>query len=123
VPSIADRADALATLAAEQADKSDPAARETIELAWEMANQPGVDVPEPVFGDIAIIRVQLGDMTEARKVLQRLSADGRTWLLWNITTSLAESGDKAGALSLANERGRGSAKGVRPSGNGNGNTP
>ncbi len=103
VPSIADRADALATLAAEQADKSDPAARETIELAWEMANQPGVDVPEPVFGYIAIIRVQLGDMTEARKVLQRLSADGRTWPLWNITTNLAESGNKAGALSLANE--------------------
>src|SRR6266478_162518 len=103
VPSIADRADALATLAAEQADKSDPAARETIELAWEMANQPGVDVPEHVFGYIATIRVELGDMTEARKVLQRLSADGRTWPLWNITASLAESGDKAGALSLANE--------------------
>lgn len=103
VPSIADRADALATLAAEQADKSDPAARETIRLAWEMANQPGVDVPEHVFGYIAIIRVELGDMTEAKKVLQRLSADGRTWPLWNITMSLAESGDKAGALSLANE--------------------
>jgi tetratricopeptide (TPR) repeat protein len=103
IPSIADRADALATRAAEQADQGDPAARETIELAWEMANQPGVSVPEHVFGYIAIIRVELGDMTEARKILQRLSANGRTWPLWNITTSLAASGDKAGALSLANE--------------------
>ena len=103
VSSIADRADALATLAAKQVHKSDPAARETIELAWEMANQPGVDVPEHVFGSIAAIRVELGDLTEARKILRRLSADGRTWPLWNITTSLAESGDQAGALNLANE--------------------
>jgi hypothetical protein len=103
IPSIADRADALATRAAEQADKSDPAARGTIELAWEMANQPGVSMPEHVFAYIAIIRVELGELTEARKILQRLSADGRTWPLWNITIRLAESGDKAAALSLANE--------------------
>lgn len=103
VPSIADRADALATLAAEQADKSDPAARETVELAWETANYPGANVPEHVFGYIAIIRVELGDMAGAKKVLQRLSPEGRTWPLWNITTTLAESGDKAGALALANE--------------------
>jgi hypothetical protein len=103
IPSVADRADALATLAAEQADNSDPAARETIQLAWEMANKPGTDLPDHVFGYIAIIRVELGEMTEAKKVLQRLSADGRTWPLWNITTSLAEAGDKAGALALADE--------------------
>jgi hypothetical protein len=104
VPTIADRADALATLAAQQADKNDPAARETIELAWEMANQPGEAVPEHVLGYVAIIRIELGDMTEARKILERLSAEGRTWPLWNITTSLAESGDNAGALSLADEQ-------------------
>lgn len=103
IPSLADRADALASLAATQADKGDPAARETIELAWETANSPDGHVPEYVFGFIASTRGELGDMVEAKKVLQRLSPDGRTWPLWNITTNLAESGDKAGALALANE--------------------
>lgn len=103
VPSIADRADALATLAATQADKGDPGARETIELAWETANEPGANVPEHVFGYIAITRVELGDLAEAKKILQRLSPEGRTWPLWNITTTLAELGDKASALALANE--------------------
>lgn len=103
VPSIADRADALATLAATQADKGDPGARETIELAWDTANEPGANVPEHVFGYIAITRVELGDLAEAKKILQRLSPEGRTWPLWNITTTLAELGDKASALALANE--------------------
>jgi tetratricopeptide (TPR) repeat protein len=103
VPSIADRADALATLAATQADKGDPAARETIELAWQAANYPGASAPEHVFGYIATTRVELGDMAGAKKVLQQLSPDGRTWPLWSITTTLAESGDKASALALTNE--------------------
>ena len=103
IPSIADRAYALATLAATQADKGDPAARETIELAWETANYPDANVPEYVFGSIANTRVDLGDIAEAKKILHRLSPEGRTWPLWNITTTLAESGDRAGALALANE--------------------
>lgn len=103
IPSIADRADALATLAATQADTADPAARETIETAWQTANYPGAHVPEHVFGNIAATRVELGDMAGAKKVLQQLSPDGRTWPLWSITTTLAESGDKAGALALTNE--------------------
>lgn len=103
VPSLADRAYALATLAATQADKGDPAARETTELAWQTANYPGAHVPEHVFGYIATTRVKLGDMAGAKKVLQQLSPDGRTWPLWSITTTLAESGDKASALALTNE--------------------
>jgi len=103
VPSIADRAEALATLAATQAKNGDPAARGTIELAWETANSPDAHVPEHVFGYIAMMQVELGDMAEAKQVLQRLTPEGRTWPLWNITTTLAESGDKAGALTLANE--------------------
>lgn len=103
VPSNADRSDSLATLAATQADKGDPAARETIELAWETANDPDTQVPEHVFGHIATTRVELGDLAEAKEILQRLSPDGRTWPLWSITTTLAESGDKASALALANE--------------------
>jgi tetratricopeptide (TPR) repeat protein len=103
IPSIADRAEALATLAATQAGKNDPTARETIELAWETANSPGASVPEHILGYIAGMRVELGEIAEAKKILQRLSPEGRTWPLWNITTTLAESGDKAGALALADE--------------------
>jgi hypothetical protein len=103
VPSISDRAEALATLAGTQANTGDPAARETIELAWQTANYPGAHVPEHVFAYIATTRAALGDMPEAKKILQRLSPDARTWPLWNITTSLAKSGDKADALALANE--------------------
>jgi tetratricopeptide (TPR) repeat protein len=103
IPSVADRADALATLAGMQAKRGDPTARETTELAWETANQSDVHVPEYVFGHIVMTWVELGDMAEAMKVLQRLSPEGRTWPLWNITTNLAESGDKEGALALVNQ--------------------
>lgn len=96
------RANALATLALEQAEKEDPAAGRTLQLAVEAANEPGANIPGYVFATIAVTRAVMKDFSGAlESVVSMNDAESRAWPLWNITSMMAEAGDAQGALSLA----------------------
>jgi tetratricopeptide (TPR) repeat protein len=102
ISSPGDRAYALATLALEQAEKDDPAAGHTLQLAVESANESKTKVPGHVFELIAVTKALLKDFSGAQESVASMSdAELRVWPLWNITAMMAEAGDVQGALSLA----------------------
>lgn len=100
--SLADRADALASVALEQAEKQDPAAGGTLQLAIESANEGRTTVPGHVFEYIAVTKALLKDFSGAQESIASMNdVESRVWPLWNITEMMAEAGDVQGALSLA----------------------
>lgn len=102
IPDLGARADALATLALEQAEKDDPTAGRTLQLAVEATSEPGAKVPGYVFATIAVTRAVMKDFSGAQESVVSINdAEWRAWPLWNITSMMAEAGDAQGALSLA----------------------
>jgi len=96
------RASALASLALVQAEKDDPSAGRTLQLATEAARDPEAKVEPYVFGTIAVTRAILKDLTGAQEIAANLKdAESRVWPLRNIAAMMAEAGDSRGALALA----------------------
>lgn len=102
MPNPGDRADALATLALEQAEKEDPAADRTLQLAKEAADDAKAKIPGHVLGAIAVTQALRKDFAGAQQSIASMKdAESRVWPLWNITAMMAEADDVEGALSLA----------------------
>jgi hypothetical protein len=101
VESAGERAAALVELAGQQAEKQDPAAAQTLELAMETAQAAGSDTKPYVFGYIAVTRAELGDVAGAEEMINQMEDPARVWPLWNLTEMLVRAGKKAEAISLA----------------------
>ena len=96
-----ERAYGLAELALQQAEKGDPAAAQTVGLAWEAALNAGDETKPYVFEFIAVTRGMLGDVAGAEEVISRLDDPAKVWPLWNLTEMLVHAGREAEAISLA----------------------
>ncbi len=102
IPEPAGRAEALATLALEQAENENPAASLTLQLAWKLATQMAADAPDDVLGTIAVTRALLGDFAGAQQIVQDMTKpESRVWPLWNITSFMVRAGHTQEALALA----------------------
>jgi hypothetical protein len=109
IPQVADRAEALATLALEQAEKKNAAASQTVDVVWKLATEKSEEIdsdhfahPGVVLGEIAVVRAMLGDFAGARQVVETIKQpEGRVWPLWNITSFLVEADRTQDALALA----------------------
>jgi len=100
-----DRAEALATLALEQAENDNPAAGRTLEEAWNFAKEMGPDAPDSVLGTIAVTRALLGDFASAQQIVQGMTTpEARVWPLWNITSFMVRAGHKQEAMALAEDQ-------------------
>ena len=97
-----DRAEALATLALEQAENEDPAAGSTLQMAWNLATEIGKDASDNILGTIAVTRALLGEFASARQIVQDMTKpEARVWPLWNITSFMVRAGHRQEALALA----------------------
>ncbi|HKW17401.1 MAG TPA: hypothetical protein VJO35_07845 [Terriglobales bacterium] len=94
------RAEALASLALEQAKRGDDAAAFTLELASRAAEE-SKSVPEHVFEFIAVAHAILGEFASAEKIVKTLPSAARTWPWWNITEMMVEAGKLDEAIELA----------------------
>jgi tetratricopeptide (TPR) repeat protein len=102
IPESRDRAEALATLALEQAENDDPAASGTLQMAWELAAEMGSHASGNVLGEIAVTRAVLGDFAGAQQIVRDMSEpEARAWPLWNITSLMVRAGHTQEALALA----------------------
>ena len=103
VPNLGDRAYALASLALELAEKEDPAASGTLQLAIEAVSEPQAKIAGHVFEFIAVTQALLKDFAAAQQSIANMSdPESRVWPLWNITDMMVQAGDVQGALALAN---------------------
>lgn len=96
-----ERAYGLAELALEQAEKEDPAAAFTVELASEAALKAGNETKPYVFEFIAVTRGLLGDFTGAEAMISSMNAESRAWPLQNLTSMLVRAGRETEAIALA----------------------
>ena len=96
-----ERAYGLAELALEQAEKVDPAAAMTVDLAWEAALNARSETKPFAFAMIAVTRGILGDFPGALEIIATLAGEERVWPLQNLTALLVHAGKKAEAMSLA----------------------
>jgi tetratricopeptide (TPR) repeat protein len=101
IPNLSGRADALAHLALEQAEKGDGVASSTLQLALDAANRSRITTPEYVFAIIAVTHAVLGEFDLAKEITWGLTAENRAWPWWNITAMMVNSGDLSGALKIA----------------------
>ena len=101
IQSEGERAYALSELALEQAEKEDPAAALTVELASEAALKAGNETKPYVFEFIAVTRGFLGDFTGAEAMISSMNDESRVWPLQNLTGMLVRAGREADAISLA----------------------
>lgn len=102
IPNLGERAYVLASLALEQADKQDPGAGGTLQLAIEAASEPQAKIPGHVFEYIAVTQALLKDFAGAQQTVASMSdAESRVWPLWNITDMMVQASDVQGALALA----------------------
>jgi tetratricopeptide (TPR) repeat protein len=96
------RAEALATLALEQAENDNPAASATLQAALNRAGEADPNSPDHVLGTIAVTRALLGDFIGAQQIVhETVNPEWRVWPLWNITMMLANQGHEREALDLA----------------------
>jgi tetratricopeptide (TPR) repeat protein len=95
------RAGAFASLALEQAQQGDDAARETLRRAVIAASESFPKPPDHVLATIAVTEAMLGDFYTAEQTVWRLPPDARWWAWENLTGMLTESGDLGAALKLA----------------------
>jgi len=101
VVDLTQRAEALASLAMEQAQRGDGAAEDTLGRAVAAAREAAPKPPDYVFANIAVTEAILGDFETAKQTVRTLQPDSRWWALENMTQMLAGSGDLGGALQLA----------------------
>jgi tetratricopeptide (TPR) repeat protein len=101
IPNLAGRAEALAYLALEQAQKGDPATGDTLRRAVAAATQATPKPPDHVFAAIAVTEAMLGDFDTAEQTVRPLSCDARPWAWWNIAAMMANAGDLSGAVEVA----------------------
>lgn len=97
-----DRAEALATLALEQAENENPAAASTLQMAWKLTKEIDKDSSGKVLGTIAVTRVLLGDFAGAQQIVQDITEpEARVWPLWNVTELMVRASDRQEALAVA----------------------
>lgn len=96
-----ERAYGLAELALQQAEKNDPAATQTVELAQEAALNAGDATKPYVFEFVAVTRAMLGDLAGAEEMISRMDDPAKVWPLWNLTEMLVHAGRETEAISLA----------------------
>jgi len=96
-----ERAYGLSELALEQAQKSDPKASLTVQLASEAAYNAGDEAKPFVFEQIAVARGLLKDFAAAEELISRLQDSDKVWPLWNLTEYLVGDGRTEEAISLA----------------------
>lgn len=101
ISALGDRAWALARLALHQADKGDPQAGLSTQLALEMATAAGKQVKPFTFAQIAVTKEDLGDYSDALELLDKLGVDEKIWVLRNLTVIWIGSGRETDALALA----------------------
>lgn len=105
IPLMPERAEALATLALEQAENENPEASGTLQLAWKLATEMGADPSGHALGTIAVTRAILGDFAGAQQIVREMSMpEARVWPLWNITSFMVRAGHTQEALALAEEQ-------------------
>ena len=98
----AGHAEALATLALEQAENENPAVSLTLQTALKFGEQDGADGSEQVLGTAAVARALLGDFAGSQQLLQQMTKpESRVWPLWNITSFMVKAGHTEEALALA----------------------
>jgi hypothetical protein len=95
-----DRANALASLALQQAKSDDPTSAQTLELAVQAALAASGTKPY-VFGYIAVTKGLLGDFNGAEEIIAGMEDQSRWWALENLTTMLVHADKKTDAISLA----------------------
>jgi tetratricopeptide (TPR) repeat protein len=96
-----ERAYALAELALEQAEKDDPTAAQTVEMARGAALGAGSETKPFVFEFIAVTRGMLGDFTGAEEMIASMEDQSKVWPLWNLSEMLVRAGKESEAVSLA----------------------
>jgi tetratricopeptide (TPR) repeat protein len=101
IQSEGERAYALSDIALEQAEKGDPAAALTVELASELALKAGNETKPSVFGLIALTRGMLDDFSGAEATISHMDDGARVWPLQNLTGMLVRAGRETEAISLA----------------------
>jgi thioesterase domain-containing protein len=101
IPEPAERAEGLATLAAQEAEKHDPSAPLAVELAYEAAIDAGPKTKPYVFEGIAVTHALLGDFGAAEEMIARMDDSSKIYPLWNLTEMLILGGREAEAISLA----------------------
>jgi hypothetical protein len=85
IPETQDRAYVLASLALQQAQREDPNARFTVQLAWTTALEAKPEADHDVLEFIAVARGFLGDFSGALEIVDGMDAKSRVWPLWNLT--------------------------------------
>lgn len=102
IPDSSSRAEALAALALEQADKDNPAAGQTVQLAWSQTAGVSTDAARHALEEIAVTRAMLNDFGGAQQIVYEMTEqESRVWPLWNITSMMVSTGHKEEALALA----------------------
>ncbi|HXW89386.1 MAG TPA: hypothetical protein VEK33_02465, partial [Terriglobales bacterium] len=96
-----ERAYGLAELALQQAEKDDPRAAMTVQLAADAALTAGGETKPFVFEFIAVTRGMLRDFGTAEEMIGRMKDADKVWPLWNLTEMLVHAGREAEAISLA----------------------
>lgn len=113
------RAEALASLALEQAERGDDAATFTLELA-SRASEESKNAPQHVFEFIAVAHAILGEFSAAENIVKTLPSEARTWPWWNITAMMVGAGKINEAASLASDENDAQAKAYALLGTANG---
>ena len=101
IPDLTGRAEALASLALEEAEHDDSAASDTLHRALAAANGAAPKPPNHVFATIAVTEAMLGDFDAAEGILRPLSSDARAWAWWNIAAMMVSAGHLNRALAIA----------------------
>jgi tetratricopeptide (TPR) repeat protein len=99
------RAEAVATLALQQAINENPAASSTLQVAWEFATVPGSDTSWYALQEIAVTRAILKDFAGAQQIVRSMTdLESRMWPLWNITSMMVDAGQTQEAIALAEDQ-------------------
>jgi hypothetical protein len=102
IPDPGHRAEALAVLALEQAENENPAANQTVQLAWSQTAEVGTDAARHALEEIAVTRAILNDFAGAQQIVYDMTEqESRVWPLWSITSMMVGAGHKQEALALA----------------------
>lgn len=101
IPTVPDRAYALAQLALEQAKKNDPNAESTLELASKTASKAKTETDAFVFELISVAKGLLAEFSKAIADINKMDDKSRVWPLWNLTRMMVNAGKKDEAIALA----------------------
>lgn len=109
IPNAAGHAEALATLALEQAENENPAAGLTLQAAWKFATQNRADASDDVLATIAVTRALLGDLAGAQQLVQGITK------LESRAIFYGQSGTQRGSAHSCRESRVGLCQSLRPS--------